>query len=349
MAAEDRTATQALEFEKALEATPYKFSFFQALRRLAVLYRDRPTVGKSARPVDDPIRLSQTPYLEFAPSSLAAYQPSKEGRPPRLVAYFLGLLGPNGPLPIHITEFIRDRIRHNEDHTSARFLDIFHHRILSMFYRAWADAQPTVHLDRPESDRFQEYVGSLFGLGSPAFHNRDAVPDSAKRFHAGTLACQTRHADGLCAMLADFFRVPVEIQEFVSHWMELPDDCQTQLARSPSSGKLGHGAILGRRVWECQNKFRIIIGPVDFHDYQRLLPGGDSLTKLTAFVKNYVGDELEWDLQLVLKKQERPALQLGRAGQLRRTAWLANRPGQNDADDLVLTPLTNDNLQTPRV
>lgn len=341
MAAEDRTATQDLTLEQALKETPYKFGFFQAIRRLAVLYRDRPVVGKSARPSDDPIRLSQDPFLDFAPSPLSEFRPGKDGRPPRLFSHFLGLLGPNGPMPLHITEFIRDRLRNSDDPTSARFLDMFHHRLLSVFYRAWADAQPTVHLDRPESDRFAQYVNSIFGIGSPAFQDRDTISDVAKRFHAGTLASQTRHADGLCALLADFFKVNVEIKDFESHWMELPDSCRTQLARSPSSGQLSRGAVLGRRVWECQYKFRIVIGPLKLKEYQRLLPGGDSMKKLVDLVRNYVGDELEWDLQLVLEKKERPGLQLGRSGQLRRTAWLSNRSGERDADDLVVSPMPN--------
>ena len=340
MALEDRTATQAVALEQALQAAPYKFSFFQAIRRLETLRRDRPGVGKSVRPADDPLRLAQEPYLEFAPAELSAFHPGQDGHAARLVTCFFGLLGPNGPLPRHLTEFARDRLRNNGDPTLARFLDVFHHRLLSLFYRAWANSQPTVQFDRPESDRFADYVGSLFGIGAPAFRHRDAAPDQAKRYHAGTLAGQTRHADGLAAMLADYFQVPVDVQEFSSHWMDLPDECRTQLARSPASGRLGHGAILGRRVWECQNKFRIVFGPVTFRDYQRLLPGGDSLRQLVAFVRNYSGDELEWDLKLVLKQAERPPLQLGRSGQLSRTAWLSNRPGLRDADNLILTPTT---------
>jgi type VI secretion system protein ImpH len=339
MADQDRTATQALEFERILQARPYQFGFLGAIRRFAVLHRERAPIGKSLRPSDDPFRLSQEPHLEFAPGSLAEFHPGKDGRPPRLVTYAFGLFGPNGPLPLHITEFIRDRVRNSDDPTAAKFIDLFHHRLLSLFYRAWADAQPTVQLDRPESDRFAEYVGSLIGIGSPAFHDRDAVPDNAKRFHAGTLGCQTRHPDGLAAMLADFFQVPVEIQEFVCHWMELPDECRTRLAGSHNNGRLGHGAILGRRVWDCQSRFRLVFGPLTYADYQRLLPGGESLPKLVAFVRSYVGDEFDWELQLILKKEERPALRLGSSGQLRRNAWLSRRPGGHDADELVISPM----------
>jgi predicted component of type VI protein secretion system len=44
----------------------------------------------------------------FAPAELAAWWPAS-GRPARLLVYFFGLLGPNGPLPLHLTEYARER------------------------------------------------------------------------------------------------------------------------------------------------------------------------------------------------------------------------------------------------
>ena len=102
-----------------------------------------------------------------------------------------GLLGPNGPLPLHITEYARERMRHAGDQTLSRFLDIFHHRFVTLFYRAWAQAQPHVNHDRPAEDRFASYVGAFVGLLPAAFRERDALPDLAKFFHAGALI---RHA-----------------------------------------------------------------------------------------------------------------------------------------------------------
>ncbi len=346
MASEDRTAAPVVALERALQEEPYKFGFFQALRRLESVRRDLPRLGRSSRPADDAVRLSQEPTLEFAPATLAAFHPAREGLPPRLVTWFFGLFGPNGPLPLHLTEFARDRLRNSEDPTLARFLDLFHHRLLSLFYRAWADAHPAVQFDRPETDRFACFVGSLFGLGTPAMAHRDACPDTAKRHHAGTLACQARHADCLRSLLTEYLQVPVAIQEFVSHWMELPDECRTQLAGSRNSGCLGAGAILGQRVRECQYKFRIVCGPLNYAEYNGFLPGGESLPVLIALVRNYIGDELEWDLALVLKQRERTPLQLGGSGQLNRSAWLANRPATHDTNDLVLNPLSGPRVPT---
>ena len=338
MALKDRTATQSLVLEQKLQAAPYTFSFFLAIRRLQTIHRDRPGVGKSVRPADDPFRLSQEPFLDFAPATLSAFNRGKDGRPTRLVTYFFGLFGPGGPLPLHLTELARDRLRNYDDPTLARFLDIFHHRLLSLFYRAWASAQPTVHLDRPNSDRFGDFVGSLIGIGAPAFRNRDSFPDNARRYHAGTLSRETRNADGLAAMLAEFFQVSVDIEEFVGHWLELPDECCTYLGRKPEGRHQSDGSIIGRRVWDCQSKFRIVICSVDYSAYQRFLPDGTSLPKLISAVRAYIGDELDWDLQIVLKRAERPSTELGVSGQLSRTAWIAGHSGSGDAGDLVLNP-----------
>ncbi len=250
------------------------------------------------------------------------------------------MFGPIGPLPIHLTVYAYDRLRNAHDPTFARFLDVFHHRMLTLFYRAWANARPAVSFDRPESDWFGVYLASLFGLGMETLRNRDALPDVAKLHFAGRLACQTRNPDGLQAMMAQYFGLPVRIEEFVGAWMDLPDNGRCRLGLSPETGALGLTAIAGARVWGCQQKFRIVLGAVDLAEYRRLLPGGDSLRRLVALVRNYIGDELGWDLNLILKREEVPHLKLGESGRLGWTTWLGERQAESDADDLVLDPLS---------
>ncbi len=339
MAGEDRDQARAVTVLGALQREPYRFDFFHAVRCLENIYREKPRVGQGPKPADDPIRLGQEPSLAFAPSTLASFKPAQDGRPPRLSVFFLGVFGPNGPLPLHLTEYARDRMRHSSDPTFARFLDLFHHRMLSLFYRAWASAQPTVQFDRPETDRFALYVGSLFGVGLPSLRERDDFPDLAKLHHAGHLVCQTRNADGLKAIVEDFFRRRVGIEEFVGQWMELPEGCLSRLGASTEESALGRTITVGSRTWECQNKFRIRFGPLSLADYEDLLPGGASLRRLIALVRNYAGDALDWDLRLVLKKEDVPALRLGGDGRLGWTTWLAGRPPAEDPSDLTLNPM----------
>jgi type VI secretion system protein ImpH len=338
-----------------LHERPYEFDFYQALRRLEAAYPEKPRLGTSLRPQDDPVRLAQEPTLAFAPATLAAFQPGGDEQPARLVVQFAGLFGPNGPLPLHLTEYARDRLRNSGDPTFARFVDLFHHRMLSLFYRAWAAAQPAAQFDRPESDRFAAYVGSLAGIGLPSLAGRDAMPDLAKLHFAGRLVCHARHAEGLEALLGEFFQLPMQLLEFVGQWLAVPDDCHCVLASGPAAAQaptsaappaaegltlaaLGISATIGERVWDCQQKFRIVAGPLGLADYHRLLPGGESLQRLLAVVANYVGYELEWDLHLLLRQAEVPQAELGRLGQLGWTTWLLSGAAAKDADDLVLRP-----------
>lgn len=332
-------APRALELLDRLRQEPWQFGFFAALRRLEAAHRDRPRFGQSLRPVDDPVRLAQEPSLSFAPATLAKFEAGSGGRAPRLLQNFLGLLGPNGPLPLHLTEHARDRLRNSNDPTFARFLDVFNHRMLSLFYRAWAMTEPTVSHDRPEEDRFAQYVGALFGIGMPSFRDRDAMPDLAKLHFAGRLACQTRPPEGLQAILEAFFSMRVQIREFVGEWMELPEDCLCRLGASRETGTLGMTITVGARVWGAHQKFRIAFGPMGFDDFRRLLPGGDSLARLVAIVRNYAGEELTWDVNLILEREEVPPLRLGETARLGWTTWLMTGPLDRDADDLMLKPL----------
>lgn len=339
MADADRTPRNALELEKALAKEPHSFGFFNALRALECAYRDRPRMGTSLRPREDPIRLGQQPHLEFAPSTLAAFEPRDDGKPGRLSGFFFGMFGPDGPLPLHLTEFAIQRIRFHRDATFARFVDIFHHRLISLFYRAWANARPTVSYDRPEEDRFSAYVASLIGLGMDTLRDRDAMPDRAKLFYAGQFACHTRHAEGLAAILADYFQTPAAIWEFCPAWVTLPEQCQLRLGDTQGMGILGETATIGARVWDCQHKFRAVFGPMTLSDYIRMIPSGDGLARLTAVIRNYAGDGLDWDLNLVLRKDEVPTLKLGEIGELGWTTWLGTRHAATDADDMIINPV----------
>jgi len=326
--------TDVIAFFAALAEAPYRHDFYQTLRRLECLYSEKPRWGRALRPVDEPVRFGQDPDLSFAPSPLASFEAGVEGKPPRLQVRLFGLLGPNGPLPIHITEYARERLRHAGDPTLGRFLDLFHHRFLTLFYRAWAQAQPHVNRDRPHEDRFAVYVGAFMGMSSPAFSNRDAVPDLAKLFHIGALVRQTRNAEGLIAILHHFFRVPVRVHEFVGHWMLLSPGERTYLKREGAS--LGAGAVLGSRVWDRQHKFRIALGPLTFAQYEQFLPGGRMLQKLVDWVRLYLGFELDWDVRLLLEKDDVPPLTLGTAGRLGWTTWLGHRRANTEADELCL-------------
>ena len=332
-------STDTLNKLLAIKKEPFRYGFFNVVRLLDCIFRQKARTGDSDRPQDDAIRIGQNPSLIFAPSTIASFELRASDATWHLHTYFLGIFGPNGPLPSHITDFAQLRIKHHRDETFARFADVFHHRMASFFYRAWAESQPTVHMDRPESDRFSHYVAALSGFGLPSLHNRDAMPDNARRFFAAHLACTTRHSSGLVSILQAFYKVPVEIIPFVSHWVHLPEDCHWKLGRMLQSNELGVSITLGARIRDCQQRFQIVLGPLGYETFCKLLPYGSSMTRLRAIVDQYIGQEFSWHVQLVLKKEEVPRMTLGRQGELGWSTWLISRTPARDSDQLVIDPL----------
>ena len=316
---------------------PFGFNFFRAVRLLESHFRAAPRIGTSQRLKDDWVRFGQKPSLAFAPSSVEHFDGPGLG-PARMFVQFLGLLGPNGPLPAHITEFIIGRILGAKDHTHSRFLDVFNHRFISLFYRAWAVAQKSVDYDRPDESRFAAYIGSLFGIGMKSLLNRDSVPDRSKLYFSGRLACQTRNAEGLHAIIEGFFGIRTIIEEFSGYWMILPVENQCRLGESRATGSIGVNAIAGTRKYETQLKFRIRMGPMKLRDLDRMLPGGDSFKRLKAWVLNYVGYELRWDVQCVVEAAEVPAAILGQTGRLGLSCWTKSQDMTKDAEDPIFDP-----------
>ena len=340
MADAKRTPPDSLSLEDDLLREPYSFGFLYAMRRLDSLHPEWPRLGQAPSPAQESVRLGQDCSMGFAPSTVSSYAREPGSEVPRLGVAFLGLFGTNGPLPLHLTEYALERRRRKKDSTFLRFADVFHHRFLCMFYRGWGSAQPAVSFDRPEEDRFGEYVASLCGLGLPSLRNRDAMLDVAKLYFAGRLLCGAKNADGLEAIIGDYFRVAVAITEFVGEWLEISARDRCLLGAAPATGTLGVTAIAGAYAFECQHKFRVHIGPVGLDLFEELLPVGESLASLVAVVRNYVGDEYAWDLQLILRKEDVPKLRLGASAARRGwTSWLGTRPGDEDADDLILNPL----------
>jgi type VI secretion system protein ImpH len=332
MASEDGRPARALALLKALESEPHRFDLFQALRRLECAHPDRPRLGEAGAPAEEPVRVGQEPSVAFPDRTIASLE--QGDGPPRLSTFTFGVFGPNGPLPLHLTEYARDRMLNAQDPTLARFLDIFHHRMATLFYRAFADAEPTISLDRPAADRFAVFIGSLFGTGSPSTRNRGLLPDRTKLHYAGLLAAQARNADGLAALVGDLFRVAARVEQFVGEWVDVPEGERSRLGGKNCS--LGVDVLLGARTWLCAGRFRLVLGPLRRAQFDRFLPGAPDLVSLAEVVRTYAGDELTWDLELALARPDWRSLALG-ASRLGWDSWVGARPDTWRAAALLLT------------
>ena len=338
MAVETRPASDPLTASApsalaSLQERPHAYDFFEAMRRVECAWPTLPRLGTATRPADEPVRLGQKPSLDFPPSMLAHVE-TIAGHRLKILGYFLGLYGPHGPLPLHLTEYVHDRITNGRDTTLAAFTDIFHHRMLELFYRAWANVRPTVHFDRPDRDQFSLYVSALVGLAGPALRNADEWPDRAKLYFSGTLSAETRTRAGLESLIGEYLNLPVRVQECVGEWLTIVASERMALGHLETA-TLGL-SVLGERVWSAQHKLRLVIGPVGIGDLLQYLPGSPSLSRLRAAVMNYLGFEYAWDLQFVVKRSRVPGVRLGQFGHLGWSTWIAPTYEGPDVDDVII-------------
>lgn len=306
-------------FLTKLEAEPWRFDYFAVLRQLERNSGTLPRIGDSAARREEFVQLGQDPFMDFPASNLARLVLS-DNRVPQLFVKYLGLLGPQGALPLSITEEAYHYALQQDD-AFPRFLDIFNHRFIQLFFRAWADARPIVQHDRPDADRFVTYIGSAIGIGSEPYRNSDSVPDTVKLGFAGLLGAQAKCASRLADAIRGIFKVEAEVEEFVGTRLELEAAEWTILGSSHTV--LGDDALLGRTIFSVQDKIRVRIFTRNLHQYMRFLPTGDLCEPLTDLLFSYNGEQLDWDTELAIPVGAAEPVRLGQFGQLGWTSWMA--------------------------
>ncbi len=300
-----------------VEQEPWRFDFFTVLRTLERSRPDLPRIGDAAALREEYVRLGQDPYMEFPASTLSKFEPL-DNQSARILTRFLGFLGPQGALPLAATEEAYSWLL-GQDDSFPRFLDIINHRFQQLFFRAWADARPVAQHDRPNEDRFETYVGAPIGLGSPLFRNLDSVDDRAKLCFAGLLGVQAKSASSLSAFIRGHFNVEAEIVEFIGSRLLLDEADRSKLG----SALLGRDTLVGASFYSVQDKIRIRVYVPDMKAYRRFLPEGDFCEPLADIVFFFIGDELDFDLELAIPAKSVEPVKLGRSGDLGWTSWLA--------------------------
>jgi type VI secretion system protein ImpH len=249
----------------------------------------------------------------------------------------MGLTGPLGVLPLAYTALLRERERAG-DRAGRDFFDLFHHRLLSLFHRAWEKQRCGIAWERGASDPLG-HLADWIGLGTPGLADRQDVPDTALLFYAGLLAMGTRPAVGLEQLLCDYFAVPVEIEQFVGGWRPLDSADQCVLGGAGSSNQLGGGALAGFEVWDQQSRIRVRLGPLTLDEYKAFLPGGAAHRRLRALCALYAGMEFDIETQLILRREDVPECALGGAdsdSRLGWTTWAKSEMLTRDPGDAVL-------------
>jgi type VI secretion system protein ImpH len=340
MADDARQSLPDLARPAPTEAEPLSegYDFFELLRRLE---QRRGLFGHSGTAEREPARLGQHVRLSFTARDVVKFQDAGDKAPARVTVANLGLLGPEGPMPLHLTRWVLDRLsqrwftgaeaEQTSDTTFVDFVNILQHRMIALYYRAWADANPAVQVERSVGGRVRAMLEAMAGIGLPG--TQDPELDTVRLRQAGSLANQVDGAERLTLFLATAFKVPVEIKEFVAAWITIPKALQSRIGKAYAS--LGGGATIGPRVFSRQSRIELRVGPLGLDDFKSFLPGERRLALFKKAVRDMIGEALDVDLRIVLARDAVPAPKMG-AIQLGRTSWLSRPAEKGDADDLRL-------------
>ncbi len=337
---ENLALTPSGRLEARLFAEPYRFDFFQAVRLLRGFYPDRTQVGLQQSPRSEVVHFAVQPTLVFPASQIQSLEPSPNF-PPLMRVNFMGTIGPQGLLPIYYTELVIDRVR-AKDYVLRDFLDIFHHRVISLFYRVWQKLRFQVGYEQRDSDQFSQYLFSLIGLGESKLQDpKRADFQYSLLCYSGLLAQQPRSALALELILLDYFGVPVKVEQFLGAWYSLDRESQCDLDDAfLDSQQLGFGAVVGDEIWDPQSRVRIVLGPLSLKQYLDFLPSGSAFQPLRDLVRFYAGDEFDFEVQLILKREQAPPCELGADGaaapQLGWLSWSKTKDMQSDPSQAIL-------------
>lgn len=343
MAAESRGADSGLGRE--LLQRGFRFDFFQAVRLLARVYPDRQPVGEMASPSKEVVRFRAHQTLAFPPSSIFQITPGHdETRPAEMTVAFMGLTGPLGVLPRYYTELMLERLQ-AKDTTLRDFFDLFNHRMISLFFRAWEKHHCTVGFEqwllKGTGDRFARCLFALAGLGTSGLRERLTIDDRSILRYVGLLGQRPRSAEALEHCLADYFDVPARVNQFIGAWLNLEEAEWTRIGTTGRNNVLGRSAVAGTKVWDQQAACEVELGPLEYEQFNKLLPSGRSYPTLVQLTKLFAGPELDFEVQLVLRADQVPAAKLQStdtyAPRLGWTTWLKTRERERHADEVTFS------------
>ncbi|MGA8030700.1 MAG: type VI secretion system baseplate subunit TssG [Bryobacteraceae bacterium] len=334
--------------EEALFERGFEFDFFQAVRLLARIFQERESVGGPARPSEEIVRFRAWQSLAFPASAIDYIEGNGDrGSPVRMTVTFLSLTGIQGVLPVYYTDrMIAAKGAKNE--ALADFFDIFNHRLVSLFFRAWQKHRPPVlyesaALEGRRPDLFTHSLFDLIGMGTQGLRGRMRIDDERLLLYSGLIAQRPHSASALEGILRDYFSIPIQIDQFLGSWYELEDPDRCYLAPEAERNQIGVGAFLGDKVWDQQARFRIRAGPMSLARFRDFLPGGGAIEELKQLTRYLAGQALAFDVQLVLRAPEVPDLRLTDKGpeapRLAWTSWLKTSEFQYDAGDAVFAYL----------
>lgn len=315
MASPPRPPAQHLTFLAQEATSAQQWELFALLRRLEALADDLPRIGRAKLPAQNIVDLAQTPSLGFASATMDQFE-VRNGRA-HVSGFWLGLLGPMGPMPIHLTEYAQYEARYAKKRPVGEFLDLLAGRMLQLFYRSWADAAPAAILDRPGDDSFGDYLSNLTGA-EECVADDSAFPKRA-RLHYAALYASRRSATGIEDALSHLLGQPIRLLEYQPRWQTIATEDRTRLGTQYCT--LGVDAIAGARIRSVTDAFRIVVRAGSLRDYESLLPTGKRFAIAAEALDAFAPSHLEWDIAVEIDGAHVRPVRLDGRARLGWTSW----------------------------
>lgn len=300
-----------LALGKQLVAQAPTFSFFQAVRLLERLYPNAASVGELGPPSKEALRFLHDPSLAFRTGDITGIQARvlRDGVPyVELMTSFFGLLGTVSPLAMYMTE---DVLRADEDDGPLQaFYDLFHHRLISLFYRTKKKYSFAGGFRTDGSDPFTQRALGFVGVDAHSTTMLRGLPPHRLLGLAHLLALPTRPARSLRRILQGLIpNTEVDITTFIGRRVMLADDQVAKLGKQ--NNQLGVDMTIGRSVLDRSARFRVGLGPLSQNMFQALLPGGEGYAPLRQVIEQFSRSTLESEVELTLAEGLSIDFQLG--------------------------------------
>jgi type VI secretion system protein ImpH len=326
----------------------HRFEFFQAVRLLERLHPERKPVGHHEDPSEEVVRFRSRHSLAFPPSEIYEIAAPDDGAADArdtMWVNFMGLAGVMGAMPREYAGLLADPGAAAETAALREFFDIFNHRLVSLFYRAWEKYRFAIAYERGAGDTFSQYLYCLIGLGTPGLQGRLHIDDQILLYYAGLLAQRPRSAVALEGILEDYFGVPVEVVQFQGQWFEMNADILSSLGADGQNNQLGVSAVLWERIFDPQARFRVNVGPLSYTQFRDFLPGSDGYVHLVELTRFFVGEDVNFEARPILRREEVPWCVLGQDPSVRLgwSMWLKVR----EFDEDVPQPVFGARLSAP--
>ncbi|MEM7351087.1 MAG: type VI secretion system baseplate subunit TssG [Acidobacteriota bacterium] len=358
MSAEDRQAASRLK--ESIKSEAYRFDFFQLVYLLEHWRRGAnpetsgtkapPAIGREGPMAAETLRLRPDRGLGFSPADVrwAGPLPAKEdesgalrrfdrdGEIYQIIVNFMGLYGFTTPTPIYFTELIN-----SPDFDSGpltELLDLFNHRLLSFYYRAWQKYRYPYRYEPGARDEVSEHILSFVGLRERKVQEQTELPVPRLIRYIGLMAPRPRPLINLRLILADYFRLPqIRIKPWVLRWTPIAkEQCNAIGGRNCS---LGEDLTVGAEIPDRSGKFRVRIGPLSFVQFKSFLPDGEKFRQLSALVHLWAGNRFDFDFEFVIRRQDIPPAKMQGAdgARLGWTGWITSGAGLDHDPSVIFS------------